>query len=292
MLDLSWVAKFARGPTETTVARAKSLHENVRALLGEVDYDTLLQGSYRTGTALADMNDVDILAIKQGADLGALRSGKSQAWATLFGEVEKRLDANPSYAGKWNRGDKCIRLETGVHIDIVPAVSCGESGTDPIAIYSLGAKKVRKNWPRGHYDNAASKNAATNGNFKPAVRLFKRWATCQFGDKKTAPSYYIQCLLYSLPDSIFTGDLAQDFVTIAKVILDRHGVPGGYSFRRLPRIAGEGDLFTPSEWDGNAFESFEAGLRASLPFAERALAEQEADRARAAWRMAFAGFDG
>lgn len=291
-LDANWVERFARSPAQSTNERASSLHQNVRALLGENDYDTILQGSYRTGTALADINDVDVLAIRRGVTLRSLKWGQSITWTKFFDEIEKHLESSPSYAGKWRRQDKCVRLETGIHIDIVPAIACDEPTADPIVIYSLSTMAQKNNWPRGHYEKSAAKSASTNGNYKPVVRLFKRWAKCNFSDTKIAPSYYLQCLLYSLPDATFTGDLALDFISAGRTILERHGVPGGYSFKKLPRIAGEGNLFTDDEWDSDPFDKFEAGLRASLPHAVKALAETDPERAKASWRLAFAGFDG
>ncbi len=63
VLDPAWIARYARPPSQTTIKNAISLHQNVRDLIGQCSYDTILQGSYKNDTALADMNDVDVLAI-------------------------------------------------------------------------------------------------------------------------------------------------------------------------------------------------------------------------------------
>lgn len=291
LLDRDWIAKFARGPAESTVKRAISVHSSVRALLGESDFETILQGSYRTGTALWDLNDVDILAISRHRDDESLRSGDRNSWERLFRRIESHLRRSHRYAGKWERRDKCIRLATTINVDVVPSVSCGAVGEDPIYVYSLGGSSLKRNWPRGHYDSTAKKNANTSGCFLPAVRLFKRWVGCVMPVGGRTPSYYVQCLLHSLPDRTFSGDLANDYVAIAQAILNRHGVAGGYLFARLPRTTGDGNLFTDEEWKRDNFLSFEKCLRRSLPFAEDALEERDAVRARNAWRMAFAGYE-
>src|SRR5208337_2186501 len=100
VLDLSWVARYGCGPSETTVDRAISLHQNVRELLGQGPYETILQGSYKNGTALADMNDVDVLAIRNDNTKSGLGLFESIAWDTIFTDVEKRLESDARYAGK------------------------------------------------------------------------------------------------------------------------------------------------------------------------------------------------
>jgi len=290
-LDQDWVARYGRGPSATTVKRVISLHRNVRALLGEGEYDTILQGSYKNDTALADMNDVDILAIRQDVTKRGNGLFKAIAWDPLFKDIERRIEKDGRYAGKWTRHDKCVTVETGVHIDIVPAVAVDHPGKDPIVVHSFNADSEKKNWPRGHYENGAAKNQRTNGAFKAAVRLFKRWARAHFPGTKIAPSYYLESLLYSLNDDLFKGEPAADFLRLSETILARHGGFGGYNLRILPRIAGEGDLLCGDEWPDESFTVFLGKLRESALHARAASMQDAADRAKAAWRMVFAGHD-
>ena len=290
-LDSDWVARYATGPSDTTVQQAISLHSNVRGLLSEGPYDTILQGSYKNDTALADMNDVDILAIRSDLTKEGLGWLESISWEGIFSDIEQRLGSDQRYAGKATRRDKCIALATGIKLDIVPAVGVVSSSSDPVLIHSFAGKTDRRNWPRGHYENGAAKNGRTNGAFKPLVRLFKRWARAQFPNTTAAPSYYLECLIHSLPDGLFSGGLATDFMRVSDAILSRHGGLGGYNFKLLPRIAGEGDLLNGGEWRGEAFDLFIDRLRASLPHAIAATTETAPDRAKAAWRMVFAGHD-
>lgn len=60
------IDRYARGPTASRTTQVKALHQSIRAALenwGDKNYDTFLQGSYRNGTAVADINDVDIVAL-------------------------------------------------------------------------------------------------------------------------------------------------------------------------------------------------------------------------------------
>ena len=286
-LDADFVAKYARPPSKTTLDQAISLHSNVRTTLGDAEYLTFLQGSYKNDTAIADMNDVDVVALCRAP---AKTFWDNPDWQVLFAAIERKLQANPNYQGKWKRGDKCITLHTSVKIDIVPAVATKAVDDDPIDIHSFSSSSSRKNWPRLHYVNAAKKSGTTNGAFKQSVRLFKRWARCHFAKEKVAPSYYLECLLHSLPNPLFTADLAAGFVALGRDICTRYG--GGFSASYvLPRIGGQGDLFSCSEWDITRFRRFRTTLESSIEEVQRAVTEVDPSRAKAAWRRAFAGFD-
>lgn len=291
-LDTDFVAQYASLPPQSTIDRAISLHTNIRDLLGDTEYATLLQGSYKNDTCLRDMNDVDIVVVRR--DTRSLQFSSASGyhpvdWNRLFSQIEQKLQNDHRYRGKWNRGDKCIKLSTGVNIDIVPAVVISGPTEDPIAVYSFRERRERKNSPRTHYNNGAAKSRQTNGNFKQAVRLFKRWAKAHFGDRKVAPSYYIECLLYSLPNHLFTGDLALDFVNLGKEILGHYHRVTSFSQNQLARIAGEGNLLSEAEWNGSSFGEFCNKLHSSLPHAERALRETNQLNARNAWKAAFNG---
>lgn len=286
-LPADFVARYARAPAKTTTDTAISLHQNVRDVLGDADYLTFLQGSYKNDTALADMNDVDVVAL--------VRSARADFWGNynwpaLFAAIERKLDADSRYRGKWKRHDKCITLSTSVSIDIVPAVRQGVPEDDPILIYSFKKDATRENWPRLHYLNAARKSERTNGSFKQMVRLFKRWAKCHFGAEKVAPSYYLECLVYSLPSELFAGDLGEDFARLGREVCTRYG-GGFFGTSNLRRIGGEGDLFSSEEWDIERFRRFRSTLATAVDRAEQALVEPDPIRAKALWRQAFAGHD-
>jgi hypothetical protein len=286
-LAADFVARYARPPSTTTVNQAVATHESVRALLGDSAYLTFLQGSYKNDTALWDMNDVDIVAVSR--DLVSIAftgtpGGAPVAWDEIFARIERKLQADHRYQGRWKREDKCIRLNTGTRIDIVPAVHLGNPAADPISIYTFKAGRERLNWPRNHYDAGAAKSGQTNGSFKQTVRLFKRWAKCWFGSRKVAPSYYLECLVHAQPDAYFTGTLANDFLGIGTAAVSTR-----YGITPLPRIAGAGNLLTPDEWDALAFSEFQQTLKPVLTRVYNALNAYSEATARAEWVAAFNG---
>jgi hypothetical protein len=74
------------------------------------------------------------------------------------------------------------------------------------------------NFPKQHCENGEQKNSAgrTDGRFKPTVRIFKN-ARIYLVERgrlggDVAPSYFIECLLYNVPDSCFSGSCEDAFV--------------------------------------------------------------------------------
>lgn len=60
------------------------------------------------------------------------------------------------------------------------------------------------NWPAQHLAMGQAKDARTNGRFKQAVRILKRVENLmvQAGAHREVPSYFTECLVYNVPDSI------------------------------------------------------------------------------------------
>jgi hypothetical protein len=287
ILSADLLTRYARPPSDATASRAISTHESVRGVLGDTEYATLLQGSYKNDTALWEMNDVDIVAVSRNLVSRAFSGttgGDGVAWPEIFARVERKLQSDARYAGRWTREDKCIRLNTEIKIDIVPAVRIADAAADPISIYSFRAAQERRNWPRGHYEAGARKSGLTSGAYKQTVRLFKRWTRCWFSDRKIAPSYYVECLVHAQQPQLFTGNLARDFVALggAMVLLQ-------YGTSALPRLCGEGNLFSADEWAQTPFGDFQRVLRAALSHAQAALGARTDTQARAYWVAAFNG---
>jgi hypothetical protein len=286
-LPNEFVLQYARPPSDSTVAQARSLHENVRRSLGD-GYVTLLQGSYKNDTSLWDMNDVDVVAVSSdlvsNAFGRAASGGTSVPWEEIFARLERKLQADMRYWGKWQRKDKCIQLNTGVKIDIVPAIRVASAESDPVAIYSFREARERCNWPRKHYDAGAEKSRRTNGAFKQTVRLFKAWRRAVTADSKVAPSFYIECLLHAIPDGRFSNVGADAFVDVGREIVEWN-----YHTRPVLRPGGADSIFTRAEWDAPQFNDLQRRLTDALLHAEYARRAPNEQLAREAWIRAFNG---
>lgn len=284
LIPTSAIDRYTAAPPATTVASAVSLHENIRSLLGS-GYETFLQGSYKNDTGVADINDVDVVAVRKNTRSGTFSGVVFDTripWTTIFDDIQNTLEANSAYKGKTERGDKCITVNTNFHADVVPAVKIDIEGNDPIAVFSFREGTERQNFPRIHYANNVGKQARTGDNYKATVRMFKRWTKNWFSGTKIAPSFYVECLLYGVPDNCFLPDKAWTFFAVAQHIIEKIT-----RYTVVNSVAADKDILTSAEWDPDNFEKWKVQLERSVGKVALALqAKTEAD-ARKYWREAF-----
>ena len=280
----SAIDTYSASPAATTVSSAKSLHESIRQLLG-IKYETFLQGSYKNDTGVANINDVDIVALRKSTTstyYSGITASSFITWEQIFSEIESLLGQPPYYRGKISRGDKCVQVKTNFKADVVPAVNISIDGTDPISIYSFRQQSERQNFPRIHYENNVVKQKATTNTYKATVRLFKKWARNWFPDSNVAPSFYIECLIYNIPDEKFYTDLATSFFMVGYYVTQNIN-----SSSYLPSVAGDKDILVPHEWDKRSFDQFLAALDTSITATANALNATSAVSALNYWRSAF-----
>jgi len=79
-------------------------------------------------------------------------------------------------------------------------------------------------YPKQHSENCTKKHQSTKELFKPMVRILKnlrsRLVENHLIDEGIAPSYFIEGLLYNVPDDRFDGPYTSVFVAVIKWILD------------------------------------------------------------------------
>jgi hypothetical protein len=283
----SEVQRYARAPSPTTVSSVSNFQEAVRGVLGE-DYETFLQGSYKNDTSVRDLNDVDIVALRKHI-VSTVFSDESYSshvtWSDIFGDVRSRLEATQRFRGKTTYGDKCIKVKAEWNADVVPAVRIKRYDQDPIAIYSFREGKERKNFPRDHYDNGVEKHRQTNQTFKPVVRMFKRWVEKHWPyDETVAPSFYVECLVYNVPDDNFDSDLARAFFSVGYWI--ESSVPASPA-PYVSSVAGDKDILVEEEWKRADYARFHAQLARSTTLVLWALQARTQAEAVRHWRAAF-----
>ncbi|MEU6723166.1 nucleotidyltransferase [Nonomuraea wenchangensis] len=278
-ISQSLIDKYAAGPSTQRTSQVKSLHEDIRQALenwGDKKFDTFLQGSYRNGTAIADINDVDIVALYD-----PWYSPEShERWEWLFNHIAYILRRTSLVSGQVTIGDKCVKLDGGLKADIVPAISrTAYSSVDPIKVYSRRQRLERDNYPRTHYENGVKKQAATGDSYKSTVRLFKRWIR-QY-PTLTAPSFYIECAVHSIENSSFNTYLPLSFASVSVELL---------KYREtsiISSVAGDKDILVSAEWAPGHFVAFQQALRRDLPLVTGALEASTTYEADRLWRSAF-----
>ncbi len=278
LIPAASIDRYTAAPPATTVSAAKSLHEDIRAVLGS-GYETFLQGSYKNDTGVADINDVDIVALRKNTTSTVFTGTVATnpiTWEAIFKEVQDKLETTREYRGKTEKGDKCITVNTNFHADVVPAVYISANGNDPIAIYSFRERAERKNFPRDHYDRNVEKQARTGDNYKATVRIFKRWTKNWFAGTKIASSFH------SVPDNCFVPDKAWAFFTVA-----HHIVENVTRATVVYSVAGDKDILTDAEWKPDNFENWQTALKAGRGKVAQSLQTKTEADARRYWREAF-----
>jgi hypothetical protein len=279
LIAQSLIDRYAAGPSATRISAVQRLHQRVRSVLGDASYETFLQGSYRNGTAIADSNDVDIMALSRGR-------GSPQydfQWDELFGAIERALRSSYQITGRVSRGDKCITISGTPSADVVPALRKGAITSDPIAIYSFRERTERDNYPRLHYARGVDKNKPlrTHGAYKPTVRLFKRWGAPVQRSREDGAE-----LLHRVRRSQ-RHRLEVRHVFAAEL---RGGGPGDLFWSRskiITSVAGDKDVLVAADWHPDRFEAFQRKLLTDLGFVVRALNATTASDANRLWRLAF-----
>ena len=196
--------------------------------LSQFKYEVFLQGSYKNDTNLGGDSDVDVvvrLSSKLKPAVAALTGERLQEngshkfvytqWKSFRDEALKALRARFGKAAK--SGRKTLKVPKGkipADADLVVTVSHRVG----IGFYLSDERRWVVSYPQQHHDRGLKKEKAANNRFKRTIRMFKA-ARNRLVDKKVltkddAPSYFIECLLYNVPDSLFASNLAPTYTGI------------------------------------------------------------------------------
>jgi len=287
LIPTTAIDKYAAGPSASTTTAVAAFQTAIRNALGD-GYETFLQGSYKNDTAIRDINDVDIVAVRRTV-VSSVFSSESYStvvpWTDIFQRIEQALNATDRFRGKVRRGDKCIKVTDTWNADVIPAVRIKATPEeDPIAVYSFRESSERPNWPRVHYANGVAKQKATKDHFKPAVRMFKNWAANHWPDSNIAPSFYVECLVSNVPDSEFVGDFAQCMVLVGMWIVNN--LPAEAS-TKIWSVARDKDVLVGGEWSFGQYGTFYRQLAHSMKLLVMAHQATTSAEALRLWKMVF-----
>jgi len=204
--------------------------------------DIYLQGSYRNDTNTYSESDVDVV-VQIGdtlrSDISALPIQAQLAQINAFPAAiylwadgyRDTLAALTAYYGRAAvvPGNKAIKVQTPYRTtDVVVAIEHRKYSSfispdeqhfvSGIAVWVHPDNSWIVNFPRQHYQNGVAKNAQTAGRFKSTVRMFKNANRYMVEHNMlaagTAPSYAIECLVYSAPDHVFLPTRRETFCAI------------------------------------------------------------------------------
>ena len=209
-----------------------------------------LQGSYANSTNIFGDSDVDVVVLYDDTfhkDMTALTPEQQRLheavfppanyqWSALRDDV---LAALRSHFGNnaVTPGHKALKVQTSpgrMTADVVPAVqfrryaTFGNQNTFTahwgIQFFDSGGNPI-VNYPKYHIDNGENKNqdVRTRGQYKATVRLFKNFRNYLIDrgliNENTAPSYFVECALYNVPDNYFIGTYTETVPLILRYLM-------------------------------------------------------------------------
>ena len=199
----------------------------------DAQYEIFLQGSYKNATNLRRDSDVDVVVqlsarvrprvvALRGSQLEQDQSHKVayQRWQSFRDQVLNALRA--TYGTKAvTSGHKSLKLvkgKTPTAADVVVTLHY-ENG---LAFYLPSEHCWVVSYPQQHYERGLEKEEATNNRFKRTIRMFKAARNHLVENHAikggTAPSYFIECLLYNIPDDLFRPRLVQSYSGIVEYL--------------------------------------------------------------------------
>lgn len=236
----TWSHQGSITQSRTTYATIKNVLETPQAPYSGRTSTVFLQGSYGNDTNIYSESDVDIVILLTSCfyhDLESLPPDQTAAFKSVYPDAtynlfdfkqEVMVQLNRVYGDRAKPGSKAIKIvgEGGRrNADVLIAAefrryhkftsTSDERHETGICFFNSENARIA-NYPKQHSENCTAKHQATNGMFKPMVRIFKNMRTrlvetgvIQAGE---APSYYLEGLLFNVPNECFGGSYSDAFV--------------------------------------------------------------------------------
>jgi hypothetical protein len=250
----TWSHQGSITQSSTTYATIRTALQSASTKYAGKDFGIFLQGSYGNDTNIYAESDVDVvirldstfhydLAALTDADRATFEAAYSGSASYSYGNFKGHvLDAlNSSFGASVSAGPKAIKITANGsrrNADVVAATqfrlytrfksTSDQTFHDGICFFTSAGNRI-VNYPKQHSANCSAKHQATGNNFKPLVRIFKNIRSKLVGDgligNGVAPSYFIEGLLYNVPNDKFSGTYANmvcNILTWLHATPDRH----------------------------------------------------------------------
>ncbi|WP_199262633.1 nucleotidyltransferase domain-containing protein [Paracoccus binzhouensis] len=235
----TWSHVGAQAQSAATYRSIKAVLEHKDAPYAGRGFDIFLQGSYGNDTNVYAESDVDVVICLTDvynsdvsgldpADKAAYEANRSPA---TYGFTEFKRDVTAwlvkNFGGGVKAGKKAIFVPgNGTRRD-ADVIACIEhhrytsyrSVFDNrhhvgITFITSGGDRII-NFPKQHMRNCTTKHQATSNRFKPNVRVLKNMRNAMVGEEfikdGVAPSYFLEGMLWSVPNQNFVGSYQQSF---------------------------------------------------------------------------------
>src|SRR5580700_6556754 len=243
----TWSKQGSKTQSQTTYATVKSALEDKAASYNDKSYVSFLQGSYGNDTNIYADSDVDVVMRLDSTfyyDIDSLQMlekvafdhaypgtaayGYNEFRAQVVEQLQKKFgdDVKPGkkaifIKGNGNRRDADVLVCVKFRHYIKYVSASDKLSLEGICFFVAGDGRI-VNYPELHSDNCTAKHQATNGYFKPTVRIMKNMRNNMISkgllQDGVAPSYFIEGLFYNVPDDKFGTDYGNTFVNSIKYI--------------------------------------------------------------------------
>jgi len=236
----TWSHQGSVTQSSTTYNSIKKVLEATETLYSSKKYSVFLQGSYGNDTNIYAESDVDIVikldSIFQ-SDLTKLSQDEKDAYKSAYEDATYTY-ANfkkdvigvltNSYGGDVDIGDKAIAIAARGNrrkTDVIASIQfrryfkfrskVDQSYEDGICFYNSKGERIA-NYPKQHSENLSQKHQGTDKWLKPMVRVLKnmrgRMIENGYLGDGIAPSYFLEGLLYNVPNDKYTTSLQNCFI--------------------------------------------------------------------------------
>jgi len=245
----TWSHQGSISQSSSTYNTIKEALESTGSNYANKDYTIFLQGSYGNDTNIYSESDVDIVIRLNSCfyhDLKSLPDDQKAAFNkahpedATYGNFEFKKDViallKDTYGDLIKPGDKAIKimasgnrrnadvLVTTEYRRYYKFLSLNDESYHTGICFFRGDNTLLSNYPKQHSANCIIKQQATDGWFKPMVRVLKnmRGKLVEDGiiEKGTAPSYYIEGLLYNVPNDKFGNSYSDSFANAINWVLE------------------------------------------------------------------------
>lgn len=283
-LDI-WSHQGSVAGSAATYNLLKNTLNDPSARYSEKSYTIFLQGSYGNDTNVFRDSDVDVVIRLNDTyyyDHGSLTEEAKNAFertrvVATYGFFEFRAGVlsalQNKFGSKVSAGSKAIYIKGEDARRDADVVVCtkyrryrrNSNGSDDqydegISLFKTDGTRI-ENFPKQHSDNCTTKHQATSSWFKPMVRIYKNIRNRMVEDnllqEGIAPSYYIEGMLWNVPNDLYGNSYQSSFVNSLNWILHAD----------KSKLACANDLFwlvrdnSQVCWSNQNFDSFVTKLR-------------------------------
>lgn len=229
----TWSHQGSITQSSNTYNTIKNVLEARTTPYADKNFKVFLQGSYGNDTNIYAESDVDIVIRLDDcflSDLAALTEEEKEAYKSGFPDAtytyvdfkrEVLSVLTQAYGGAVTAGDKAIAIDangTRRKADVIVAIqfrryfkfssSNDSKYVEGICFWNGKGERIA-NYPKQHSANLTTKHQNTSTWLKPLARVFKNMRSRMVDDglikAGVAPSYYIEGLLYNVPNEKLTS---------------------------------------------------------------------------------------